>query len=526
MANAPGRFGLGRRRFLGRGFWISLQLLAVLLLLVAGALLYLGIPRNAAGMAAKSICSAAFVAGRPWENLMAQDVLPASPVLRLINIEVDASARSVTAKFAGLFPRQAMLLPDRGCVLDVGVVLPHPAQRVPPPPPASSAQFAQSAQSQPSASPATARASDPWPMGDVPLAASDWGPGVDAPALQKVIDQAFVGAGNPAAANARGVAVIHKGRLLVLQMAPGFSPQTPLHGWSMAKTVTGMLVHTLAADKSTTNTLANGSPLPLAANVVNAFPKDREPAWLAAWRADARKAIKVSDLLYMRDGLASTEDYQPWGSVPQMLWGQPDAAAFAALSPAEAAPGTRWRYLSQSANLLSAVARGRFANDADYWAYPGKALFNPIGATTAVMETDTDGNWVGSSYVWASVGDWGRLGQLMLNDGLWAGKQVLPPGWLKRAATQSTPDGEGRAYGAQTWRIGDSQAGRCKHGGKDMGKARSVPADTLAMSGHWGQIVAMVPSREAVIVRMGWTFKRDQFDDCGFVADVLKALPQ
>ena len=501
MANASGR----KRR--GLGLWVirSLQLLAVLVLMVAGALLYFGIPQNAAGMAAKGICSAAYKGGRPWQTLMVQDVMPASPVLRLISIEVDETGRSVSAKFAGLFKRTATVLPNRGCVLDVAVAVP-------------------AALRSPAAK--TAVPDAPWPAGDVPLAASDWGPGVDAVALQKVVAQAFVGAGDPAAANARGVAVIHKGRLLVLQMAPGFSAQTPLHGWSMTKTVTGMLVHTLAADKSTPGALANGSPLPLAANVVNAFPKDREPAWLAAWRADARKAIKVSDLLYMRDGLASTEDYQPWGSVPQMLWGQPDAAAFAALSPAEAAPGTRWRYLSQSANLLSAVARGRFANDADYWAYPGKALFNPIGATTAVMETDTDGNWVGSSYVWASVGDWGRLGQLMLNDGLWAGKQVLPPGWLKRAATQSTPDGEGRAYGAQTWRIGDPQAGRCKHGGKDMGKARSVPADTLAMSGHWGQIVAMVPSRAAVIVRMGWTFKRDQFDDCGFVADVLKALPQ
>ena len=65
-----------------------------------------------------------------------------------------------------------------------------------------------------------------------------------------------------------------------------------------------------------------------------------------------------------------------------------------------------------------------------------------------------------------SVGDWGRLGQLMLNDGLWGGTQVLPPGWLKRAATRSTPDGEGRAYGAQAWRIGDPQAGRCKDGGR------------------------------------------------------------
>ena len=493
MANGQvrGRF----RRILGTG----LKLLAVLTLLIAGALMYLGIPRNAAGMAAKGICSAAFVAGRPWQNLMAQDVLPASPMLKLISIGVDEAGLSVSARFAGMFKRTAALLPDRGCVLDVvdgGVFAPPVAL--------------------------SAQTGLPWPAGDAPLAASDWGPGVDAAALQKAIDQAFVGAGDPAAANARGVAIIHKGRLLVLRMAPGFSPQTPLHGWSMTKTITGMLAHKLATDTATSSSPTADAPLSLDANVVDAFPKSREPAWLAAWRADARKTIKVADLLYMRDGLASTEDYQPWGSVPQMLWGQPSAAAFAAASPPEAAPGTRWRYLSASANLLAGVARGRFDNDAAYWAYPAKALFSPIGATTAVMETDAQGTWVGSSYLWASVGDWGRLGQLMLNDGVWGGARVLPAGWLQRASAKSTPDGDGRGYGAQTWRIGDPDAGKCRN----MDKGRSVPTDALAMSGHWGQIVAMVPSREAVIVRMGWTFTRAQFDDCAFVADVLKALPR
>ena len=97
---------------------------------------------------------------------------------------------------------------------------------------------------------------------------------------------------------------------------------------------------------------------------------------------------------------------------------------------------------------------------------------------------------------------------------------------MQRASAKSTAQGDGRGYGAQTWRIGDPDAGKCKSTGKGTDLARSVPADTLAMSGHWGQIVAMVPSREAVIVRMGWTFKRNQFDDCGFVADVLKALPK
>ncbi|MEO6626375.1 MAG: serine hydrolase, partial [Burkholderiaceae bacterium] len=302
--------------------------------------------------------------------------------------------------------------------------------------------------------------------------------------------------------------IIHKGRALVLQTAPGFALSTPLHGWSMTKTVLGMLTYKLAQE----------TKLSLDSPVVDAFGRNREPAWAAAWRADARKAIKVSDLLYMRDGLASTEDYNPWGSVPKMLWGNTDAAAFAAAAKPEAPPGQRWRYLSQTANLLSAVDRSRFATDADYWAYPAKALFKPIGANTAVLETDSAGNWVGSSYLWASVGDWARLGQLMLADGRWGDRQVLPPGWLKTAMTPSTAQGEGRGYGAHSWLFGEPQAGECK--------GRGLPADTVAMSGHWGQVVAVVPSREAVIVRLGWTFRRGQFDNCAFVAAALRALPQ
>jgi CubicO group peptidase (beta-lactamase class C family) len=465
----------------------ALLLLAGLLAFAMIAVVALGIPRNASGMAAKGVCSAAFVAGRAWQNLLADDVLPASPALAPISIQVDTSAKTVTARFAGLFARTARLVPDRGCVLDLDPA-PTPAATGTSRPPAPGLQ--------------------PWPAGDAPLPPDQWGMGVDGNALQKLAQDTFTGAGDPQRANARAMAIVHKGRLLVLRTAPGFEPSTPLHGWSMTKTVAGMLGYKLAIDSG----LAFDTP------VVDAFAGKRgEPAWLGAWRGDTRRSIKVSDLFYMRDGLSNTEDYDPWGSVPRMLWGHADAPAFAAAAKPEAAPGARWRYLSQTANLLAAVDRYRLGSDAEYWAYPAKALFGPIGATTAVLESDTAGHWVASSYLWASVGDWARFGQLMLADGRWGTQQVLPPGWLAFAMAQSTAQGEGRGYGAHTWRIGDPDSGECKGYG--------LPADTIAMSGHWGQVLAMVPSREAVIVRMGWTFRRKQFDSCAFVAAALKALP-
>lgn len=470
---------------LKRVMWLATALLVALTVLLVGVMNYFGIPQNAAGMAAKGICSAAFVAGRSVPNLFAQDVLPASPVLGAIQITVDEPGHSVTASFLGLVSRTASLTRDRGCVLEA------PSDR--------SAQAYQ---------PSTDMA-QLWPLGDAAVPPVNWGAGVDATKLQQLADAAFVGAGEPFAANARGLAVVHKGRLLLQRDAPGLAPGTGLHGWSMTKTITGMLTYKLSADAG----------LPLDAPVVDAFPQGREPAWVENWRRDARKSIKVSDLMGMREGLATTEDYDPWGSVPQMLWGAPDVASWAARHPAEVAPAARWQYLSATTNILAAVARGRFASDAEYWTYPRKALFDPIGAKSAVLETDTAGNWVGSSYLWASVGDWARLGQLMLQDGKWGGNQVLPAGWLKLASTPSMSKGEGLGYGAQSWLYGNRQEGRCKD-------FPGVPEDTVAMGGHWGQVVAMVPSRDAVVVRLGWTFKRSQFDPCRLISDVLATLPR
>lgn len=74
---------------------------------------------------------------------------------------------------------------------------------------------------------------------------------------------------------------------------------------------------------------------------------------------------------------------------------------------------------------------------------------------------------------------------------------------LALAATSSTTRGEGRGCGGQTWRIGD-------------------PPDTLALRAHWGQVMPMVLSHDAVIVRLGWAFRRGQFDKCAFVASFLK----
>lgn len=479
-----------KRGTLGR--WIKrilialLALFGLLLALVVGVLLYFHVPSNSAGLAAQSVCSATFVAGRnDGQDVFTQDVVPQSPAFAVVSTSVDQQGRTVTAKFLGMFERRASLLPNRGCVLDEA---PDPA-----------------------AVPYTPVTQNPalWPIGDAPVPPADWGKGVDVAGLQKVVDQAFVGAGDPADANTRGVAVVHQGRLLTERQAPGFPDGTALLGWSSTKTVAAMLFYMRATETG----------FNIEQPVVNAFPAGREPGWVAQWRQDDRKNITVADVLFMRAGLDIADDYGPFGKVVQMLYGEPSMAGYAASQPLVDSPGSVWAYSTGEADILSQITQGMFASNEEYWQYPRTALFDPIGVSSATLATDTAGTWVGGSYLWADTGDWARLGQVMLADGKWADQQVFPPGWWKLAGTPAMADGDGHGYGAQTWIPGQPIGGECN-------AYPGVPQDTLSMEGHYGQFIGMIPSRDVVIVRLGWTIDKTQFDSCQLVSDVLATLPR
>lgn len=456
-------------------------LVLVLLVAAIGVLLWFHIPSNAAGVVAQTVCSAKYVAGRdlPTEELVASDVTPQSPILGVVSTEVDDANRTVTSKFLGLFPRTSALQTGRGCVLD--------------------------APADPAATPYVPAPRDPaaWPAGDGTAAVS----GVDTAKLTTVVDDAFAGSDDPMGLAARGVAVVQDGKLVLLQDGAGISENTALLGWSMTKTVTGMLAYKKLTEAG----------IDIETPVVDAFPEGRAPSWVAEWSKDDRAKVTIADLMFMRSGLALGEGYGPTGDVVQMLYGEQDMSGWAAQHPLDHGPATYWEYLSASTNILAAVVRAQFATDQEYVDYAYAELFEPLGLTTATLSTDASGTWVGSSYLWASTADWARLGQLMLDDGQWQGKQIIPAGWWKLAGTPAMPTGEGHGYGAQTWIPGIADGGECA-------TTPDYPKDALLMEGHYGQVVAMIPSKKAVVVRLGWSVIPD-FDGCAFVRDVAQTLP-
>ncbi len=69
---------------------------------------------------------------------------------------------------------------------------------------------------------------------------------------------------------------------------------------------------------------------------------------------------------------------------------------------------------------------------------------------SALIEPDPAGTPQLASYVWATARDWARFGLLYLQGGVWAGRRILPAGWVAYTRSPAPADPKGE-YGAHFW---------------------------------------------------------------------------
>jgi CubicO group peptidase (beta-lactamase class C family) len=237
------------------------------------------------------------------------------------------------------------------------------------------------------------------------------------------------------------------------------------------------------------------------------------------WRErpdDGRRALRLDDLLRMRSGLRWREDYDdPQSEALRMLFLGHDYAAVQAVQPLEEDRRGRFTYSSGTTNLLCRILRSTFATDAEYLAFPRRALFERIGMHSAVLETDPSGTFVGSSFGYATARDWARFGMLWAQGGTWNGERILPEAWV-REAVRPGPGTRGR-FGRHIWLNAlPADAAEARGGFADL------PRDLLRMNGYEGQYVAVFPTEQIVAVRLGCT-KSGTFDVHRFLRAVYTA---
>ena len=283
--------------------------------------------------------------------------------------------------------------------------------------------------------------------------------------------------------------VLHKGAVVAERYDEGISSGTQLLSWSMAKSFTNALVGIMAKD----GMLDIHAPM--------AIPE---------WQDDARKAITLSDMMQMQSGLEWNEDYGNRSDVNLMLHRETDMGLYALSKPLEYEPGTHWYYSSGSTNVVMRYLRGMFPSDEAFLGYMRERLFAPLAIANPHFEPDMSGTPVGSSYLYVTARDYARFGQLFLDDGCIGGERILPEGWVEYTTTPASDSSGG--YGAFFWL---NRASRYP----------DAPEDLFSCNGHDGQQIFIIPSRELVVVILGYSPKPDRVIDFnGVLRDILAAL--
>jgi len=285
----------------------------------------------------------------------------------------------------------------------------------------------------------------------------------------------------------RSVLVIYKDKIIVEKYDTGFDKNSKILGWSMTKSITGTLFGILQKQRK-----------------YDIY----KPAPIVEWKNDERKIITTNDLLHMNSGLEWEEEYDRICDATKMLFQTEDMSRSQLIKPALYKPNTHWNYSSGTTNLLSGILRKQFKTHQEYLDFWYSALIDKIGMHSMLIETDMAGNYVGSSYGWATTRDWSKLGLLYLHKGNWNGEQLFDESWAKYVATP-TNTSHGR-YGAQFY----LNAG---------GHFPDVPREMFYCSGYQGQMVAIIPSMDLVIVRMGLT-EEPEFDFNGLLKGIVGSV--
>lgn len=408
-----------------------------------GSVAYLGL-----GSYAKCLCTAVFESKRSREEFAAHsDGLTIPDDLRdHIKTEIDYKSKKAIAALGDSIKRIATYVGDQGCILDVEKGLHFtPVQVVSSLPPAESMA---------------------WPMGDITKPASSR----YSPELLKQVEQYAL----DSAALTAAFLVIHKGEIILEKYANGATKDTQLESWSMGKSITAALIGRLIHQGKLT--IDQKAPV---------------KEWQRA--GDPRGEITIQNLLQMSGGLrfpSYGDDETPMAQLVHIYpyTGSTNVFSFAVNRPLEFVPGSKGsgHYRNSDPLTLGYILRSTVEADGrNYWTWPQEELFDKVGIRRQLLETDRYGNFIMSGYDYGTARNWGRLGLLYLQDGMWQGERLLPEGFVKFVSTPAESWSEPR-YGGLFW----------------INRIASIPP-SYSMQGAGGQSVTIIPTYDLVVVRMG-----------------------
>ena len=225
--------------------------------------------------------------------------------------------------------------------------------------------------------------------------------------------------------------------------------------------------------------------------------------YIDAWAGTDSQDVTIANLL-------SNDSGRQWDAAIDytQLPFAPDMDALAVGLTQTSPPGTTWAYNNAAIQTLDVVLRA--ATGVDTAAYAEDKLLAPIGMEHSRMTMDQAGNTRTFMGLQSTCEDMARFGYLFLRDGDWDGTQVVPSDWVAEA-TGGPSQPLNDAYGYLWWLnrrgtvLGPLAATTADQsgGGGDAQLVPGAPEDMYFALGLGGQVIAVDPGSETVVVRLG-----------------------
>ncbi|MCG2594405.1 beta-lactamase family protein [Ramlibacter sp. XY19] len=263
------------------------------------------------------------------------------------------------------------------------------------------------------------------------------------------------------------VLVVHDGKLRLERYGLGFDASGRWTSFSVAKSVTSMLVGAALKD-----------------GYIRSMD-DKLTDYIPEMKGSAYEVVTVRQLLTMTSGVRWIENYSdPTSDVARFNNHKPEDGVDALVSylrqlPRAAPPGTRWNYSTGETNLVGILVAQ--ATKKPLATYLSEKIWVPAGmeqqATWILSRT---GKEISGCCLQATPRDYARFGQFVLDGAKVNGQSIVPDGWLTEATTSRVSiDQPGRGYGYQWWTWDDG---------------------TFRAIGIFGQGIFLDPKRRLVIV--------------------------
>ncbi|WCT79877.1 serine hydrolase domain-containing protein [Novosphingobium humi] len=270
--------------------------------------------------------------------------------------------------------------------------------------------------------------------------------------------------------------IMKDGRIVTEIYRNGSNERTRFMGWSMTKSITSTLVGAALADG------------------LIASLDDPITRYLPELKGGGYDGVTIRQILQMRSGVDYEERYDfanpgiaASNHINALVRNVARFADVARTIKRKSKPGEVFAYKTIDTAvlgwLIERVSGGSVA------AYTARKLWEPLGAEADgfyIMDGEPGiGREFSGAGFNATLRDWARFGQMMLDQGVINGKRVVSADWVKAAQTPAGPeDGPEGGYGYQWWTMANSPA--------------------YSAIGLQGQYVYIDPASRTVVVKLSY----------------------